>query len=68
MVVLKAAESFKPNIIADYLFELSKKFNSFYNSCPILNQEDDILSRLLIADRTAEILRQGLDLFRNKNC
>ena len=63
MVVLKAAESFKPNIIADYLFELSKKFNSFYNSCPILNQEDDILySRGLIAKVAGEAIKEGLSL------
>ena len=63
MVVLKAAESFKPNIIADYLFELSKKFNSFYNSCPILNQEDDILySRGLIAKVAGETIKEGLSL------
>lgn len=63
MVVLKAAESFKPNIIADYLFELSKRFNSFYNSCPILNQEDDILySRGLIAKVAGETIKEGLSL------
>ena len=63
MAVLKASETFKPNIIADYLFELSKKFNSFYNSCPILNQEDDILySRALIAKITGETIKDGLSL------
>ena len=62
-MVLKAGETYKPNLLTDYLFDLAKKFNTFYNACPILNQEDEILlSRLLIADRTAEILRQGLDL------
>ena len=62
-MVLKAGETYKPNLLTDYLFDLAKKFNTFYNSCPILNQEDEVLlSRLLIADRTAEILRQGLDL------
>ena len=62
-IVLKASESYKPNVIADYLFELSKKFNSFYNSCPILNQESEVLnSRLLLANLTAETLKTGLDL------
>ena len=63
MAVLKASETFKPYIIADYLFELSKKFNSFYNSCPILNQEDEILySRALIAKITGETIKDGLSL------
>lgn len=61
--VLKASETFKPNIIADYLFELSKKFNSFYNNCPILNQEDELLySRALIAKITGETIKDGLSL------
>ncbi|MBC2851404.1 arginine--tRNA ligase [Cetobacterium sp. 8H] len=62
-VILKAAESCRPNLVADYLFELSKKFNSFYNSCPILNQEEETLySRLLLAERTAAVLKEGLNL------
>jgi len=61
--VLKAAETFKPNIIADYLFELAKKFNSFYNACPILNQTDDVLySRGLLAKITSKTLKDGLYL------
>ncbi|WP_047382438.1 MULTISPECIES: arginine--tRNA ligase [unclassified Cetobacterium] len=62
-VILKAADSCRPNLVADYLFELSKKFNGFYNACPILNQEDEILySRLLLAERTAAVLKEGLNL------
>ncbi len=62
-MVLRAGETYKPNLLTDYLFDLAKKFNTFYNACPILNQEDEVLySRLLIADRVAEILKQGLDL------
>lgn len=62
-MVLKASEGCKPNLIADYLFELSKKFNSFYNSCPILNQEKPVLeSRLLLASLTAETIQKGLAL------
>ncbi len=66
-VVLKASTTYKPNLITDYLFELAKKFNTFYNACPILNQEDEILySRLLIADRTAKTLKEGLGLLGMK--
>ena len=62
-VILKAADSCRPNLVADYLFELSKKFNGFYNTCPILNQEEDVLySRLLLAERTAAVLKEGLNL------
>ncbi|MGL4393187.1 MAG: arginine--tRNA ligase [Fusobacteriaceae bacterium] len=61
--VLKSIETWRPNLIADYLFELSKKFNSFYNSCPILNQEDKTLySRLLLSKIVAETIKIGLEL------
>ena len=62
-MALKAGEAYKPNLLTDYLFELAKKFNTFYNSCPILNQEDDVLlSRLVLIDRVAKTLKTGLDL------
>ena len=61
--VLKSAETFKPNLIADYLYELSKKLNTFYNNCPILNQEENILkTRALLIKKTGEILKEGLAL------
>ena len=61
--VLKAAETFKPNLIADYLYELSKKLNSFYNNCPILNQDMETLkSRSLLIKKTGEVLKDGLGL------
>jgi len=61
--VLKAAETFKPNLIADYLYELSKKLNSFYNNCPILNQDIETLkSRALLIKKTGEVLKEGLEL------
>ena len=60
---LKAAETFKPNLIADYLYELSKKLNSFYNNCPILNQDIETLkSRALLIKKTGEVLKEGLEL------
>jgi len=61
--ILKAAESHRPNLIADYLFELAQKFNSFYNSMPILKENDDVLkSRLLLSLKVAETIKTGLDL------
>lgn len=61
--ILKSAEAFKPNLIADYLYDLSKKLNSFYNNCPILNQDNQTLrSRALLIKKTGEILKDGLSL------
>ncbi len=62
-VVMKAGETFKPNMIADYLFELGQKFNSYYANKPFLNADPaERNSRLVLAAKTADILKQGLDL------
>lgn len=62
--VVKAYETYRPNIIADYLFDTAKLFNSFYNSRPILKEEDQKLmeARILLSEKTASVLRTGLSL------
>ena len=62
--VLSAANSCKPNLVADYIFETAKKFNTFYNAIPILKEEDSevLKSRLLLSERTGKIMRDGLEL------
>ncbi|MBA2709328.1 MAG: arginine--tRNA ligase [Tatlockia sp.] len=59
-VALKAA----PHLLCTYLYELAGAFSSFYEACPILNQENDNLklSRLKLAGLTSGILKKGLDL------
>ncbi|MEL6787860.1 MAG: arginine--tRNA ligase [Cyanobacteria bacterium J06607_15] len=62
--VLKEVESsLLPNRICLYLFELSQKFNQFYEQCDILNAaEPQKTSRLILADLTARTIRLGLSL------
>jgi len=56
-------DDFQANVLCNYLFEVSGQFMSFYEACPILNQDDEIKnSRLIIADITSKILKQGLEL------
>lgn len=52
-----------PNRLCLYLFELSQKFNQFYDNCPILTASIDLkLSRLALCDLTARTLKLGLSL------
>lgn len=52
-----------PNRLCDYLYELSKKFNRFYENCPVLKSDEPVrTSRLLLCDLTARILKLGLSL------
>lgn len=62
--VVKSYETYRPNIIADYLFDTAKLFNNFYNSKSILKETDKKVmdARILLAQKTASILKQGLNL------
>jgi len=61
--VEKAAELYKPNFIADHIFDLVQKFGTFYNSTPILKAEPtEMQSRLLLAEAVANTVRTGLGL------
>lgn len=52
-----------PNRLCQYLFELSQKFNQFYDRCPVLQAAEPLrTSRLLLCDFTARILKLGLNL------
>jgi arginyl-tRNA synthetase len=55
---------YRPNQLTNYLFELSNKFSTFYEQCPVLRAESPELvrSRLLLCDLTARVLKQGLEL------
>ncbi len=52
-----------PNRLCQYLFELSQKFNQFYDRCPILQSEEpQRTARLALANLTARTIQQGLAL------
>ena len=53
-----------PHVLCAYLYELAGVFSSFYEHCPILNNDDQQvkLSRLKLALLTERTLKQGLDL------
>ncbi|MBR0057175.1 MAG: arginine--tRNA ligase [Kiritimatiellae bacterium] len=61
--VLRAAESCRPNVLADYLYALSQSYSSFYQRYPILKAEKAVRdSRARLCMLTAKTLRAGLGL------
>jgi arginyl-tRNA synthetase len=58
-----AAENYRPNILADYLYDLAQAYSSFYQNVPFLKADEGIReSRIRLCRLTASVLRQGLDL------
>ncbi len=53
-----AAETFSPNIIAEYAFKLAKEFNSFYDTYPILGNA----KRVAVTKAVLIILENSLNL------
>ena len=62
-VVPAILDGFKPNILANYLYELAAQFHGFYESCPVLSAEGATReTRLLLCDVFARLLQTGLQL------
>jgi arginyl-tRNA synthetase len=62
-VVPQVLNDFRPNILANYLFELANSFHAFYEACPVLKSEEPARSsRLALCDLAGRVLQRGLDL------
>ena len=62
-VIADVERELLPNRLCEYLYELSKKFNRFYEACPVLKSAEPIKSsRLILSHLTARTLKQGLYL------
>ncbi|MDB9341153.1 MULTISPECIES: arginine--tRNA ligase [Cyanophyceae] len=64
-VISSVEQELLPNRLCEYLYELSKKFNQFYDrnqGVRVLEAEEPLrTSRLVLCDLTARTLRLGLD-------
>ncbi|MGE6395952.1 arginine--tRNA ligase [Chryseobacterium scophthalmum] len=63
-VVERASESLSPALVANYLYDLVKSYNSFYQSNIILKLEDEDLKqfRLNLSNLTAQTIKKSLSL------
>ncbi len=62
-VVRRAAEAYKPSVLAEYLYATCQLYSSFYQNSPILKSEAELRSRRLNLCRLfGKILKAGLAL------
>ncbi len=63
-VMEKAAKELRPNVITEYINELSRSFATFYESSPILKaeSENEKAFRIMLTRRFKETMRQMLEL------
>lgn len=62
--VEQVAAELRPHILCNYLYELATAFSAFYDRCPVLNAETDVIraSRLALCNATRKTLGKGLEL------
>jgi arginyl-tRNA synthetase len=62
-VVPAILDGFKPNTLANYLYELAAVFHVFYETCPVLSAETPVRdTRLMMCDIFSRLLATGLGL------
>jgi arginyl-tRNA synthetase len=59
-----AGDEYSPAVIANYIYELAKEYNTFYHECPILIEEDEKVKslRLAISALTAQVISSSMKL------
>ena len=61
--VRKAAENYKPSLLADYLFQTAQLYSSFYQQNQILKSDPEVRdARLKLCALFGRVLAKGLDL------
>ena len=63
-VAARAAETLRPNLVANALYQLCQRFSRAYTTCSVLHAESDALAqaRLTLFAATGALLKEGLAL------
>ena len=61
--VQRAADNYKPSVLADYLFQTAQLYSSFYQTSPVLKSEPAVRNaRLALCRLFGRVLAKGLSL------
>jgi arginyl-tRNA synthetase len=62
-VLLRAAEGYKPSVVADYLYDVAQTYSTYYQTVPFLKAEEGLReSRVRLSALVAAVLRKGMEL------
>ncbi|TDL82984.1 arginine--tRNA ligase [Peribacillus frigoritolerans] len=61
-VILSAFDKYDPSILAKYLLQVCRAFNSYYAKVKILEENQSLTSRLLLVHSVCSILKDGLTI------
>jgi arginyl-tRNA synthetase len=67
-IILEASQKLKPNILADYLYNIASTFHRFYEVLPVLSASKQQKSlRLILIKTLAKVVNQGLNILGIKS-
>lgn len=60
----EAAKDYSPAIVAQYVYDLAKDYNGFYQEIPIFNEDNKeaLAFRVSLSEMTARTLKKGMEL------
>jgi arginyl-tRNA synthetase len=63
-VIAEAGQTLSPAVLANYMYELVKSYNHFYQTVPILIETDENLKRMRLAmsASVAKVIRSSMKL------
>lgn len=63
-VIADAAANYAPSVVANYIYELVKQYNSYYQSVYILNETDEAVKkmRLALSQNIGKVIKSSMSL------
>lgn len=63
-IITEAGKLLSPSVVANYIYGLVKAYNSFYQSVPILGEEDQEVKkfRILLTYKVGQVIKDGMFL------
>lgn len=60
----EAARDYAPSVVANYVYDLAKEYNQFYQSIPIFNESDPskLQLRVMLSEAVASAIKKGMYL------
>jgi arginyl-tRNA synthetase len=64
VIIAEAGKNYSPALLCNYIFDLVKEFNNFYQTVDILREEDKnkLAFRLQLAETIGKIVKSGMNL------
>jgi len=61
--LIEVSETYQTNYLTQYLIDLAKEYNEFYNNCKVITENQEVMKmRLLLVNSVKQVLHNGLKL------